>query len=50
VDALDLHLHLLAQILVERAERLVEQEYVRLNTSPRASATRCRWPPDNSRG
>jgi hypothetical protein len=28
VDTLDLHLHLLAQILVERAQRLVEQEDV----------------------
>ena len=28
MDALDLELHLLAQVLVERAERLVEQENV----------------------
>src|SRR3984893_10508301 len=30
VDALDLDLHLLAQILVERAQRLVEQKHVRI--------------------
>ena len=30
MDALDLDLHLLAQILVERAQRLVEQEHIRI--------------------
>ena len=28
MDALDLDLHLLAQVLVERAQRLVEQQHV----------------------
>src|SRR5215468_11549092 len=30
MDALDLDLHLLAQILVERAQRLIEQKHVRI--------------------
>src|SRR5438067_2384516 len=34
MDALDLHLHLLAQVLVERAERLVEQHHVRIEDEP----------------
>ena len=34
MDALDLDLHLLAQVLVERAERLVEQQDIRIEDEP----------------
>ena len=38
-------LHLPAQLEIERPERLVEQQDLRLETSARARATRCCWPP-----
>src|SRR6516165_1255722 len=34
MDALDLDLHLLAQVLVERAQRLVEQKHIRIEHEP----------------
>jgi hypothetical protein len=40
LDLLELDLHRLAQLQVERAERLVEQQDLRRLTSARASATR----------
>ena len=50
MNPLELELHLLAQVLVERAERLVEEEYIGLNTNARARATRCCCPPESWRG
>jgi hypothetical protein len=41
LDALELELHLPAQLEVERAERLVEQEHLGAVDDARASATRC---------
>ena len=35
---------------VERAERLVEEEHVGSTASARASAIRCRWPPESCAG
>ena len=46
LDALELDLHLLAQLQVERAERLVEEQHRGWLIRARASATRCCWPPD----
>jgi len=34
MDALQLHLHLLAQALVERTQRLVQQQHVRVEHEP----------------
>ena len=34
MDAFELDLHLLAQILVERAQRLVEQQHIRIEHQP----------------
>jgi hypothetical protein len=50
LQRLQLGLHLLAQLQVERAERLVEQQTCGWLISARASATRWRWPPDNCAG
>ena len=51
VHALELELHLLAELEVEGPERLVEeQDRAGWLTSARASATRCCWPPDSSWG
>ena len=51
LQPLDLDLHVEAQALVERAERLVEQQHATARQpSARASATRCCWPPDSCRG
>ena len=47
LDRLQLILHLPAELEVERAQRLVEQQHRGSTTSARASATRCRWPPDS---
>ena len=47
LDRLQLDLHLLAELEVERAERLVEQQHLGRLTSARASATRWRWPPES---
>jgi hypothetical protein len=41
-------MHLQAELKVERAERLVEQQDFGSFTSARAIATRCFWPPLNS--
>jgi hypothetical protein len=48
LEGLELELHLLAQLQVEGAERLVEQEHGGRLTRRRARATRCCWPPDSS--
>ena len=45
-----LQLQLLAQLGVQRTERLVEQQHLRASTSARASATRCCCPPDSWAG
>ena len=51
LQRLELLLHLLAQLQVQRAERLVEQQHLRpVDTIARASATRCRCPPDSCPG
>jgi hypothetical protein len=50
VQVLDLELHLLAKLLVERAERLVHEHELGPYTSARASATRCCWPPESCEG
>ena len=50
VQMLDLQLHLLAQLLVERAERFVHQHEARRGDQARASAMRCCWPPDSCVG
>ena len=50
LDALELDLHLLAQLEVERAERLVEEQDGGRLMSARARATRCAWPPEISFG
>ena len=51
LDRLQLDLHLLAQLEVERAQRLVQQQHARARlTSARASATRWRWPPESCDG
>ena len=42
----ELDLHVFAQLLVERAQGLVQQQHLRPLTSARAKATRWRWPPD----
>ena len=48
LDGLELQLHLLAQLEVERAEWLVEEQHPgSVRRCARASATRCRWPPDS---
>ena len=47
LDGLQLDLHLLAELEVERAERLVEEQDARPVDQRRASATRWRWPPDS---
>ena len=41
---------LLAHARVERAERLVEQQHLGSTASARASAMRCRWPPESCDG
>lgn len=41
----DFDLHGLAQVLVQRGQRLVHQQDSRLKTIARASAMRWRWPP-----
>ena len=51
--ALQLHqfgLRAFAQLLVERGERLVEQQHLGRRASERASATRCCWPPESWSG
>src|SRR5262249_31586393 len=52
VDALDLDLHLLAQVLVQRGASggSARSPTAGSKTRPRASATRCCWPPARSRG
>ena len=42
--------HQQARLLVERAERLVEQDQPRLSTSVRAMQTRWRMPPESCAG
>ena len=42
--------HLVAQLGVDVAQRIVEQEHIGSATSARASAVRCFWPLDSSRG
>ena len=46
----DLLAHLPAQPRVEVRQRLVEQQHRGSSTSARATATRCCWPPESSRG
>ena len=50
LEMLQLELHALAQLEVERTERLVEEEYPRPVDDGAGQATRCCWPPDNSAG
>ena len=50
LDALELELHRLAELEVERAEGLVEQEDARLVDERAARATRWRWPPESCPG
>ena len=47
LDRLELELQVLAQLGVQGAQRLVEEQHPGLSTSARASATRCCWPPDS---
>ncbi len=41
---------LVANLGVERTERLVQQQDLGRGASARASATRCRWPPESCEG
>ena len=50
LQAGQLELHLLAQLGVERRQRLVEQQHLRALDQARASATRWRCPPDSWSG
>ena len=47
LDLAQLDLHLLAQLLVERPQRLVQQQHLGPADQARASATRWRWPPES---
>ena len=48
LELLELELHLVAQLAVERSEGLVEEQHRGVLMSARASATRCCWPPESS--
>ena len=48
--AADLDLHLGPELAIEIGERLVEKQHAGRAISPRASATRCCWPPESSFG
>jgi hypothetical protein len=47
LDVGDLELRVFAQLLVEGAERFVQQQQLGLLGKRRASATRWRWPPES---
>jgi hypothetical protein len=46
LQPLELDLHVLAQLQIERRQRLVEQQNLGPRRQARASATRCCWPPE----